>query len=108
MGGGRLLRNGQVRKVIGPHLSSDPDVAQAGYRSQIDVELLPLGTLAEAIRAGGTGTSGSFTPAGAETRPAEGEGSLQIDGREMIPASPLRGDVALLRAWKAGTAANLV
>ena len=108
LGGGRLLRNGQIRIVIGSFFTSNPEVVQAAVAGEIEVELLPQGTLAEAIRAGGAGLGGFFTPAGAGTRLAEGKESRVIDGQEMIFAPPIRGDVALVRAWKADTAGNLV
>ena len=108
LGGGRLLRNGQIRKTIGSYFTSNPEVVQAALTGEIEVELLPQGTLAEAIRAGGAGLGGFFTPAGAGTRLAEGKESRVIDGQEMIFAPPIRGDVALVRAWKADTAGNLV
>ena len=108
LGGSRLLQNGQIRKTIGSYFTSNPEVVQAAQSGEIEVELLPQGTLAEAIRAGGAGIGGFFTPAGAGTRLAEGKESRLIDGREMILASPIRGDVALVRAWQADTAGNLV
>lgn len=108
LGGSRLLRNGQIGKVIGSYFTSNPEVVRAAQAGEIEVELLPQGTLAEAIRAGGAGIGGFFTPAGAGTRLAEGKESRLIDGREMILASPIRGDVALVRAWQADTAGNLV
>lgn len=108
LGGGRLLRNGQIRKTIGSYFTSNPEVVQAALTGEIEVELLPQGTLAEAIRAGGAGLGGFFTPAGAGTRLAEGKESRLIDGQEMIFAPPIRGDVALVRAWKADRAGNLV
>lgn len=108
LGGSRLLRNGQIGKVIGSYFTSNPEVVRAAQAGEIEVELLPQGTLAEAIRAGGAGIGGFFTPAGAGTRLAEGMESRLIDGREMILASPIRGDVALVRAWQADTAGNLV
>lgn len=108
LGGGRLLRNGQISNVIGSFFTSNPEVVQAAVAGEIEVELLPQGTLAEAIRAGGAGLGGFFTPAGAGTRLAEGKESRLIDGQEMVFCPPIRGDVALVRAWKADTAGNLV
>lgn len=108
LGGSRLLRNGQIAKVIGSYFTSNPEVVRAAQAGELEVELLPQGTLAEAIRAGGAGIGGFFTPAGAGTRLAEGMESRLIDGREMIFASPIRGNVALVRAWQADTAGNLV
>lgn len=108
LGGSRLLRNGQIRKTIGSYFTSNLEVVQAAQSGEIEVELLPQGTLAEAIRAGGAGIGGFFTPAGAGTQLAEGKESRLIDGREMILVPPIRGDVALVRAWRADTAGNLV
>ncbi len=108
LGGSRLLQNGQIRKTIGSYFTSNPAVVQAAQSGEIEVELLPQGTLAEAIRAGGAGIGGFFTPASAGTQLAEGKESRLIDGREMILVPPIRGDVALVRAWQADTAGNLV
>ena len=107
LGGGRLLRNGQIKKVIGSYFTSNTEVVQAAQSDEIEVELLPQGTLAEAIRAGGAGIGGFFTPTGAGTRLGELMETRLIDGREMVLASPIRGDVSLVRAWKADTAGNL-
>ena len=107
LGGGRLLRNGQIKKVIGSYFTSNTEVVQAAQSDEIEVELLPQGTLAEAIRAGGAGIGGFFTPTGAGTRLGELMETRLIDGREMVLASPIRGDVSPVRAWKADTAGNL-
>ena len=107
LGGGRLLRNGQIWKTIGSYFTSNRDVVRAVQSGRLEVELLPQGTLAEAIRAGGAGIGGFYTPAGAGTPLAQGKETRRIDGRDMVLASPIRGDVALVRAWRADEAGNL-
>jgi len=108
LGGGRLLRNGQIRKAIGSYFTSNPEAVAAAQSGQMAVELLPQGTLAEAMRAGGAGIGGFFTPTSAGTPLAEGRESRVIDGVEMVYIPALKGDVALIRGWKADTAGNLI
>ena len=107
LGGGRLLRNGQLRKAIGSYFTSNPEAVEAAQKGSLEVELLPQGTLGEAIRAGGAGLGGFFTPASAGTPLAEGRETRQIKGKEMVFVEPIRGNVALVRAWRADTAGNL-
>lgn len=107
LGGGRLLRNGQISKAVGSYFSSNPEVFQAVQSGEMEVELLPQGSLGEAIRAGGAGIGGFYTPAAAGTALADGRETRLIDGREMVLVSPIRGDVSLVRAWRADTAGNL-
>ena len=108
LGGGRLLRQGQIAKAIGSFFTSNPEAVKAAQSETIEVELLPQGTLAEAIRAGGAGLGGFYTPTGAGTPLAEGRETRVIDGREYIFQPALKADVALVRAWQADTAGNLV
>ncbi|NNF27505.1 MAG: 3-oxoacid CoA-transferase subunit B [Gemmatimonadetes bacterium] len=108
LGGGRLLRNGQIRKAIGSFLTSNPEAVEAATSGRIEVELLPQGSFAEAIRAGGAGIGGFFTPTAAGTQLGEGCESRTIDGVEQVFVPALRGHVAFVRAWKADEAGNLV
>ncbi len=108
LGGGRLLRQGQIAKAIGSFFTSNPEAVKAAQSETIEVELLPQGTLAEAIRAGGAGLGGFYTPTAAGTPLAEGRETRIIDGREYIFQPALTADVALVRAWQADTAGNLV
>ncbi len=108
LGGGRLLRRGQIVKAIGSFFTSNPEAVKAAQSETIEVELLPQGTLAEAIRAGGAGLGGFYTPTAAGTPLAKGREARVIDGREYIFQPALRADVALVRAWRADTAVNLV
>jgi len=107
LGGGRLLRNGQLKKAIGSYFTSNPEAVVAAQSGDLEVELLPQGTLGEALRAGGAGLGGFFTPTSAGTPLAEGRETRVISGKEMVFIEPLRGNVALIRAWRADTAGNL-
>ncbi len=108
LGGGRLLRNGQIKKAIGSFFTSNPEAVAAAQSGVIEFELLPQGSLVEAIRAGGAGIGGFYTPAAAGTVLAEGKEVKEINGRlhTFIPA--IRGNVALIRAWQSDTAGNLI
>jgi len=108
LGGGRLLRNGQIRKAIGSFFTSNPEAVEAAQRGAIEVELLPQGSLAEALRAGGAGIAGFFTPTSAGTLLAEKAETRILGGRPHVFVPGLRGNVAFIRAWKADTAGNLV
>ena len=107
LGGGRLLRNGQIKKAIGSYFTSNPEAVAAAQTGAMEVELLPQGTLGEAIRAGGAGLGGFYTPTSAGTPLAEGMESKTIDGQDMVLIKPIKGDVSLIRAWRADTAGNL-
>ncbi len=108
LGGGRLLRNGQIKKAIGSFFTSNREAVAAAQSGKIEIELIPQGSLAEAIRAGGAGIGGFFTPTAAGTVLAKDRESRIIDGVEQIFQPALRGNVALIRAWQADTAGNLV
>lgn len=108
LGGGKLLRNGQVRKAIGSFFTSNPEAVEAAQEGKIEVELLPQGSLSEAIRAGGAGVGGFFTPTGVGTTLGDDAETRTIDGREYLFVPALRADVALVRAWKADAAGNLI
>jgi 3-oxoacid CoA-transferase len=108
LGGGRLLRNGQLKKMIGSFFTSNPEAVKAAQNGQVEYELIPQGTLAEALRAGGAGIGGFYTPTAAGTTIADGKETKIIKGREQVFVEGIRGNVAFLRAWKADTAGNLV
>jgi 3-oxoadipate CoA-transferase, alpha subunit len=105
-----LLAAGRVRKVVCSFpRQSDSYVFDELYRGgRIELEVVPQGNLAERIRAGGAGIGGFFTPTGAGTMLAAGKETRMIDGREHILESPIRGDVALVAAWRADRLGNLV
>ena len=92
LGGGLMLRNGQIRKAIGSFFTSNREVVKAYQAGEIDVQLIPQGDLAEALRAGGAGLGGYFTPTAAGTMLAEGRETRVINGREMVFVEPIRAD----------------
>ncbi len=104
-----LLAAGQVRKVICSFPRQlDSWVFDGLYREgRIELELVPQGTLAERIRAGGAGIGGFFTPTGAGTLLAEGKETRILDGREHVLELPIRGDLALIAAHRADRRGNL-
>lgn len=108
LGGGRLLRNGQLTHAIGSFFTSNREAVEAAQSGAISVELLPQGSLSEAIRAGGAGIGGFYTSTSAGTQLAEGRETKMIEGKEYIYQPAIRGNVALIRAWKADKAGNLV
>lgn len=108
LGGGRLLRNGQIKKAIGSFFTSNPEAVAAAQAGQIEFELMPQGSLAEAIRAGGAGLGGFYTPTGFGTLFGEQREVRQIDGVEQVFVPALRADVAFIHAWRADTAGNLL
>jgi 3-oxoacid CoA-transferase len=108
LGGGRLLRNGQLVKAIGSFFTSNPEAVRAELEGRLEVVLIPQGSLVEAIRAGGAGLGGFYTPTSAGTSFAEGQETRTIGGSLHVFVQALRGNVAFIRAWRADTAGNLV
>ncbi len=107
LGGSRLLRNGQLSKMMGSFFTSNPEAVAAAQSGVIEAKLIPQGTFAEALRAGGAGIGGFFTPTSVDTQLAEGCEIRVINGRKMVFVEPIRGDIAFIRAWRADTAGNL-
>jgi 3-oxoacid CoA-transferase len=108
LGGGRLLRNGQIKKAIGSFFTSNPEAVQAAQSGAIEFKLIPQGSLAEAIRAGGAGIGGFYTPTALGTVIAERADTKLINGKRYVFVPALRANVAFIRAWTADTAGNLV
>jgi 3-oxoacid CoA-transferase len=108
IGGGRLLRNGQLKKAIGSFFTSNPEAVKAYQAGELDIQLIPQGSLAEAIRAAGAGIAGFYSPTGAGTVVAEGAETRTFDGQTYVFVPALHADVAFVRAWRADTAGNLV
>jgi 3-oxoacid CoA-transferase, A subunit len=105
-----LLKAGQVRKVICsfPRQVDSWVFDELYLAGKIELEVVPQGNLAERIRAGGAGIGGFFTPTGVGTLLAEGKETRVIDGREYVLESPIKGDVALIGAFKGDQLGNLV
>jgi 3-oxoacid CoA-transferase A subunit len=104
---GTLLRQGRIRRGISSYFTSNPEAVAAVNAGEIEATLLPQGTFAEAIRAGGAGISAFFTPVGAGTMLAEGKEERVIDGVPHVLECSIRADVALVFAARADTLGNL-
>lgn len=107
LSGGRLLRNRQISRAVGSYFTSNREAVQAHQEGWLEVTLLPQGTLAEAIRAGGAGLGGFYTPTAAGTLIAAGADTRVLNGREMVFVPAIQADVAFIRAWRADRAGNL-
>ena len=105
---GILLQQKKVKKAIGSYFTSNRDVGDALQRGEIEVELLPQGTLAESIRAGGAGIGGYYTKTAVGTELAKGKETKEIDGEQYIFEKALVADVSIIRAQKADKLGNLV
>jgi 3-oxoacid CoA-transferase subunit A len=108
IGLGKLLSNGQVRALIGNYYNWNPEVAQNYNEGRISVTLVPQGTFAEAIRAGGAGIPAFYTPTAVGTDIAKGKETHDFDGKTYLLERALRADVALIKARKADELGNLV
>ena len=104
---GKLLRQGRIRRGISSYFTSNPEAVAAGNAGEIEATLLPQGTFAEAIRAGGAGIGGFLTPVGAGTLLAEGKEQRMVGGVPHVLEPPLRADVALVYAARADRLGNL-
>ena len=105
---GILLKNKQIKKMIGSYVGENKEFERQVLSGEIEVELTPQGTLAEKIRAGGAGIPAFFTPAGVGTTVADGKEIRLFDGKEYVLEKALRADFALIRAAKADKFGNLV
>lgn len=105
---GQLIVNHQVKKVIVSHIGTNPETGKQMMAKELEVELVPQGTLAERIRCGGAGLGGVLTPTGIGTVVEEGKQKLVVDGKEYLLETPLRASVALIRAKKGDKVGNLV
>ncbi|MDR1834598.1 MAG: acetate CoA-transferase subunit alpha [Fusobacteriaceae bacterium] len=93
---GRLVVNNQVKKVIASHIGTNPETGRKMNTGEMEVVLVPQGSLAEKVRAGGNGLGGVITPTGVGTIVEEGKDTIVIDGRKYLIEKPLKADVALL------------
>ncbi|MGE7661350.1 CoA transferase subunit A [Peribacillus sp. NPDC097197] len=105
---GILLNQNKIKKGIGSYFTSNRDVGAKYQRGEIELEILPQGTLAESLRAGGAGLGGYYTTTGVGTELAIGKEERNIDGVTYILEKAIRADVAIIRAHKADTLGNLV
>ena len=106
----RLIKEGRVRKVICSYpRTADPHVFEEAYKAgKVELELVPQGTLTERLRAAGAGIGGFYTPTAVGTRLAQGKETKAIDGKTYVLEKPLKGDVALIAAYKGDRWGNLI
>jgi 3-oxoacid CoA-transferase subunit A len=107
-GMGRMLEAGMIAGHTGSYVGENKLLEKLVLEGKLDLTLVPQGTLAERIRAGGAGIPAFFTPAGAGTLVAEGKEAREFDGKPYLLESWLRADYAFVRAWKGDTQGNLV
>ncbi|MBK5446930.1 CoA transferase subunit A [Peribacillus sp. TH24] len=105
---GILLNQNKIKKGIGSYFTSNRDVGEKYQKGEIELQLLPQGTLAESMRAGGAGLGGYYTTTGVGTQLAEGKEEREINGVKYIFEQAISADVALIRAHKADRLGNLV
>lgn len=105
---GLLLASKQIRKMVSSYVGENKNFEQQYLGGQLEVELVPQGTLAERLRAGGAGIPGFYTAAGVGTLVADGKEVRQFDGRSYLLEKAIVGDFALVKAWKADRFGNLV
>lgn len=105
---GLLLKNKQIRKMIGSYVGENKEFERQVLSGELEVELTPQGTLAEKIRAGGAGIPAFYTPAGVGTPIADGKETRVFNGKEYLLEEALQADFSLVRAWKADKMGNLI
>jgi 3-oxoacid CoA-transferase subunit A len=105
---GLLLQTRQVKKMISSYVGENAEFERQLLSGELEVDLIPQGTLAERIRAGGAGIPAFFTPAGVGTEVAEGKEVREYHGKKYLLEEWLKADFALVKAWKGDTAGNLI
>ena len=108
VGMGLLLANGQIRRHIGSYVGENKLLEQMVLNGTLQIDLVPQGTFAERIRAGGAGIPAFFTPTGVGTVVADGKEAREFDGRTYIMERALKADFAFVKAWKGDRWGNLV
>lgn len=105
---GLLLQNKQIKKMISSYVGENDEFERQMLSGELEVDLIPQGSLAERCRAGGAGIPAFFTPAGYGTEVAEGKEVRVFDGKPHILEAALTADFAIVKAWKGDTAGNLI
>ena len=105
---GLLLQTRQIKKMISTYVGENQIFERQFLSGELDVELIPQGTLAERVRAGGAGLGGFYTPTGVGTLVAEGKEQRVLNGREYVLEMPIRGDFAFVKAYRGDYDGNLV
>ncbi len=105
---GLLLANRQIKKMVASYVGENKTFERQFLSGELEVELVPQGTLAERIRAGGAGIPAFYTPAGVGTSVAEGKEHKTFDGRTYLLEKGITGNTAIVKAWKADPLGNLM
>ena len=105
---GLLLRTRQVRKMVSSYVGENAEFERQFMSGELELEFAPQGTLAERMRAGGAGIAGFYTKTGVGTVVAEGKPHMEFDGETYVLERGIRADLALVKAWRADAAGNLV
>lgn len=105
---GLLLKTRQVKKMISSYVGENAEFERQLLSGELEVELIPQGTLAERCRAGGAGIPAFFTPAGYGTEVAEGKEVREFEGKKYLLEQWLRADFSIVKAWRGDTAGNLI
>lgn len=105
---GLLLHTRQIKKMVSSYVGENATFEKQYMSGELEVELVPQGTLAERIRAGGAGIPGFFTPTGVGTLVADGKEIRQFEGRDYVLERGIVGDFALVKAWKGDKFGNLI
>jgi len=108
IGIGKLVAAGALRKLVASHIGLNPETQKQMLAGELEVELVPQGTLIERIRAGGHGLGGILTPTGVGTVVEEGKRRIEVDGQAYLLETPLKADFALVQAFMADYIGNLV
>lgn len=105
---GILLQRHQIKKMISSYVGENKEFERQLLSGELNVDLIPQGTLAERCRAGGAGIPAFFVPAGYGTEVAEGKEVREFDGKKYLLETALKADFAFVKAWKGDTAGNLI
>lgn len=105
---GLLLESKQIDKMVSSYVGENKEFERQFLAGELEVELCPQGTLAERLRAGGSGIAGFYTRAGYGTQVAEGKETKEFDGQDYVLERGIRGQFALVKAWKGDRHGNLV
>jgi len=105
---GLLLKTRQIKKMMSSYVGENAEFERQLLSGELEVELIPQGTLAERVRAGGAGIPAFFTPAGVGTEVAEGKETRDFEGKKYLMEQWLRADFSIVKAWRGDTSGNLI
>ncbi|MFT8350188.1 CoA transferase subunit A [Clostridium sp. YIM B02555] len=105
---GKLVANKKIKKFIGAHIGTCPEIQEQYNAGTLEVEFIPMGTIVECIRAGGAGLGAVITPTGLGTEIEKGRDKLIVDGKEYLVFPSIKADIALIKGYKADKLGNIV